>query len=134
VSLLVFCVVVLCVFPWFCVVLLCVFTCFLCCPIVCLYLFLCCPIVCLYLFFVLSYCVSLLVFCVVVLCVICVGHHYTQTNTNNVNKTWALLQTTRGQDEPNIVLVVFMVFCTLCCQFLWTVHCWLPHRFSQTFI
>ena len=25
---------------------------------------------------------------------ICVGHHYMQTNTNNVNKTWALLQTT----------------------------------------
>ena len=24
----------------------------------------------------------------------CVGHHYMQTNTNNVNKTWALLQTT----------------------------------------
>ena len=22
------------------------------------------------------------------------GHHYAQTNTNNVNKTWALLQTT----------------------------------------
>jgi len=22
---------------------------------------------------------------------ICVGHHYTQTNTNNVNKTWSLL-------------------------------------------
>ena len=35
---------------------------------------------------------------------ICVGHHYTQTNTNNVNKTWALLQTTGGKDEPNIVL------------------------------
>jgi hypothetical protein len=34
---------------------------------------------------------------------ICVGHHYTQTNTNNVNKTWALLQTTGGKDEPNIV-------------------------------
>jgi len=34
---------------------------------------------------------------------ICVGHHYTQINTNNVNKTWALLQTTRGKDEPNIV-------------------------------
>jgi hypothetical protein len=28
---------------------------------------------------------------------ICVGHHYTQTNTNNVNKTWALLQTTEGK-------------------------------------
>ena len=31
---------------------------------------------------------------------ICVGHHYTQANTNNVNKTWALLQTTGGKDEP----------------------------------
>jgi hypothetical protein len=28
----------------------------------------------------------------------CVGHHFTQTNTNNVNKTWTLLQTTRGYD------------------------------------
>ena len=28
---------------------------------------------------------------------ICVGHHYTQTNKNNVNKTWALLQTTGGE-------------------------------------
>jgi hypothetical protein len=27
----------------------------------------------------------------------CVGHHYTQTNTNNVNKTCALLQTTGGK-------------------------------------
>ena len=26
---------------------------------------------------------------------------YAQTNTNNVNKTWALLQTTGGKDEPN---------------------------------
>ena len=28
---------------------------------------------------------------------ICVGNHYTQTNKNNVNKTWALLQTTGGE-------------------------------------
>ena len=28
----------------------------------------------------------------------CVGHHYMQTNTNNVAKTWALLQTTGGED------------------------------------
>ena len=38
----------------------------------------------------------------------CVGHHYMymQTNTNNVNKTWALLQTTGGgKDEPNIVFM-----------------------------
>ena len=35
---------------------------------------------------------------------ICVGHHYAQTNTNNVNKTWAFLQTTGGKDELNIIL------------------------------
>ena len=34
---------------------------------------------------------------------ICVGDHYTQTNTNNVNKTCALLQTTEGKDEPNML-------------------------------
>jgi hypothetical protein len=34
---------------------------------------------------------------------ICVGHHYTQSNTINVNKTWALLQTSGGKDEPNII-------------------------------
>ena len=33
----------------------------------------------------------------------CVEHHYAQTNPNNVNKTRALLQTTGGKDEPNIV-------------------------------
>ena len=36
---------------------------------------------------------------------ICVGHHCTQTNTNNVNKTCILLQTTGGKDEPNIVFM-----------------------------
>jgi hypothetical protein len=29
----------------------------------------------------------------------------TQANTNNVNKTSTLLQTTGGKDEPNIVFV-----------------------------
>ena len=33
---------------------------------------------------------------------ICVGQHYMQTNTN---KTWALLQTTGGKDEPNIIFM-----------------------------
>ena len=33
----------------------------------------------------------------------CVGHHYPQAKTNNVNKTWALLQTAGGKDEQNIV-------------------------------
>jgi hypothetical protein len=28
---------------------------------------------------------------------ICVTHHYTQTTSNNVNTTWALLQTTGGK-------------------------------------
>ena len=37
---------------------------------------------------------------------ICVGHHYMQTNINNVNKTWTLSQTTGGKDEPNIVFCV----------------------------
>ena len=36
---------------------------------------------------------------------ICVGHHYAQANTNNVNKTRALLQTAGGKDEPNIVVM-----------------------------
>jgi hypothetical protein len=33
---------------------------------------------------------------------ICVGHHM-QINTNNINKTWAPLQTTGGKRELNIV-------------------------------
>ena len=36
---------------------------------------------------------------------ICVGHHYTQTNTNNINKTWALLQTTGGKDERTVLML-----------------------------
>ena len=36
---------------------------------------------------------------------ICVGHHYVETNTNNVNKTWALLQIIRGKDEQNITFM-----------------------------
>ena len=32
----------------------------------------------------------------------CVGHHYKQTNTNSVNKTWTLLQT--------IVIIVKMPY------------------------
>jgi len=30
---------------------------------------------------------------------ICVGHHSTQTYTNNVNKIWAFLQTIGDKDE-----------------------------------
>jgi hypothetical protein len=32
-----------------------------------------------------------------------IGHCYPQTNTNKVNKTWALLQKTGGKDEPTVV-------------------------------
>jgi hypothetical protein len=28
-----------------------------------------------------------------------------KTNTSNVNRTWALLQTTEGKDKPNIVFM-----------------------------
>ena len=31
-----------------------------------------------------------------------IGHHYTKTNTNNVNKAWNLLPTTGDKDEPNM--------------------------------
>jgi hypothetical protein len=34
---------------------------------------------------------------------------YMQTNTNNVNKTWALLQTTGGKDEQNIVFFLVKI-------------------------
>ena len=36
---------------------------------------------------------------------ICVGQHYAQTNTKNVNKTQVLLQTTGDKDEPNFVFM-----------------------------
>ena len=36
---------------------------------------------------------------------ICVGNYYMQTNTNNVNTKRALLQTTGGKDEANIVFM-----------------------------
>ena len=42
---------------------------------------------------------------------ICVGHLYTQTYSNKVNKTRALLQTAGGKDEPNIIFINFPVMC-----------------------
>jgi hypothetical protein len=33
-----------------------------------------------------------------------------------------------------VFVLFFFVLCTLCCQFLWIVHFWLPLRFSLTFI
>ena len=36
---------------------------------------------------------------------LCVGHHYRQTVTNNVNKTRALIQTIGGKDELNIIFM-----------------------------
>ena len=34
---------------------------------------------------------------------ICAEHHYAQVNTNIVNNTWVLLQTSGNKDEPKIV-------------------------------
>ena len=31
--------------------------------------------------------------------------NYAETNTNNINKAWTLLQKTGGKDEPNIVFM-----------------------------
>ena len=36
---------------------------------------------------------------------ICVWHYYTQTNTNDIIKTWIILQTIPVKDEPNIVFI-----------------------------
>jgi hypothetical protein len=38
-------------------------------------------------------------------CTICIGHHDTKASTNNVNKTYVLLQPTGGKDEPKIVFM-----------------------------
>ena len=35
----------------------------------------------------------------------CVGHNHSQASTNNVSKTFALLQPTGGKDKPNIVFM-----------------------------
>ena len=40
---------------------------------------------------------------------ICVRYHYAQTNTDNVNKTRAILHWTGGKDEPNIVFYAKIV-------------------------
>jgi len=39
---------------------------------------------------------------------ICVVHHYTQTNTNMVNETWALLQTTlkSPESQEHVICVI----------------------------
>jgi hypothetical protein len=42
---------------------------------------------------------------------ICVGHHYTEVNTNNINKTWALLQTTRGKERTEHRFYAEIVMC-----------------------
>jgi hypothetical protein len=34
-----------------------------------------------------------------------VGHHYAQTNTNNLNKQWTLIQITGGKEESNVVFM-----------------------------
>ena len=34
----------------------------------------------------------------------------------------------------SVVFLFFFVLCTLCCQFLWIVHFWLPLRYFLTFI
>jgi hypothetical protein len=34
--------------------------------------------------------------------IICVGRHYAQAKTNNINKTWSLLQTTEGKPSYDL--------------------------------
>ena len=37
---------------------------------------------------------------------ICIGHHYTQVNTNNIHKALAILQTTGGKDNRTSFAVI----------------------------
>ena len=50
-----------------------------------------------------------------------IGHRYIQTNTNNLNKTWAhaLIQTTGGKDEHfnSFILICIFVYLTV-----WILH------------
>ena len=48
---------------------------------------------------------------------ICVGHHYTQANTNNANKTWAPLHTAEGKHMSVCVqsLSSFLWMVIMCC-------------------
>ena len=39
--------------------------------------------------------------------IIYAGYHYTQASTNNVDKTWLLLQTSGGIEEPNNISITF---------------------------
>ena len=51
--------------------------------------------------------------------VISVGHHYVQIDTNYVNKTFVILQTTGGKDEPNIVVCAERYINTIINQTIW---------------
>jgi hypothetical protein len=44
---------------------------------------------------------------------VCVWHQYAQTNTNNVNQTWPLLQTTGGKDEHRFYVAIVTDITTL---------------------
>ena len=67
--------------------------------------------------------------------IICVVHQHTQTNTNNVNKTRALLQKTGGKDKPNIFFIFLfwiLIFFDSKCPFV--VPCFfLSSQFSSQF-
>jgi hypothetical protein len=47
---------------------------------------------------------------------ICVGHPYSQTNTNNVIKTWIIIQTTENRLYAEIVKLDIYVFIKLLCH------------------
>ena len=42
---------------------------------------------------------------------ICVGHRCTQAKTINVNRTWALQETTGDKDEPKIICMPLFFMC-----------------------
>ena len=53
---------------------------------------------------------------------------------DHVLSTLFVLFSYSGVQHKLCSVFVFFVLCTLCCQFLWIVHFWLPLRYSLTFI
>ena len=44
---------------------------------------------------------------------VCVGHHYTQSNTNNVNKTWAFYTINPSNSGMTVIIPDFRWFTVL---------------------
>jgi len=120
-----------------------------------LFSFLCCPIMCPYVLSSVLWCplrfphkkVVLFVFtssclqegsCLIYVVCVCLVCLYLQLFAGGLMSYLCYLCLLGYNGVQHILCSAFslfgFVFCTLCCQFLWIVHCWLSLRYSLTFI